>query len=73
MYRSHVDLHGIIDVDLLTRGAKLATDQGLFIASGDGSDIERAALNRESETGFWQQPKALRVIILTCCFGAIVQ
>ncbi|OCK80630.1 putative galactose-proton symport [Lepidopterella palustris CBS 459.81] len=72
-YANHADLHDFLDVNLLIRGARLARDPELFEASGDLSNIERSALQREKTSGFWQQPKALRVIILTCCIGAIVQ
>jgi hypothetical protein len=72
-YSRHPDLQGALDVELLIRGARLARDQELFEATEHLSGIESAALQRERISGFWKQPKSLRVIILTCCVGAIVQ
>ncbi|OCL12086.1 galactose-proton symporter [Glonium stellatum] len=72
-YNRHPDLKDALDVDLLIRGARLARDQELFEATEYLSRIESAALERERTSGFWKQPKSLRVIILTCCVGAIVQ
>jgi hypothetical protein len=67
------NLKDVVDIKLLIRGARLARDEGSFEASGDLSDIEKAALERERRARFWQQPKELRVVVLTCCLGAIVQ
>lgn len=72
-YSRHPDLKDALDVELLIRGARLARDQELFEATEHLSGIESAALQRERTSGFWKQPKSLRVIILTCCVGAIVQ
>jgi len=67
------ELADVVDVDLLIKAARLARDPDLFKASGDLSKIERKALEKEKTSSIWQQPKDLRVIVLTCCIGAIVQ
>jgi hypothetical protein len=39
----------------------------------DLTEEEREALREDSKSGFWQQPKQLRVTVITLCLAAIVQ
>lgn len=39
----------------------------------DLDEEEREALRSASKSGFWQQPKQLRVTVIALCLGAIVQ
>lgn len=68
-------LANVVDVDLLVRGARLARDRDSFMHSPDNklSEVEREALEREENPKLLEQPKELKVVLLTCCIGAIVQ
>ena len=67
------DLADVVDVDVLIRGGRLARGEEVFTAEGDLSDVEKAALQKEKTTRFWEESKELRVILLTCTVGAVVQ
>lgn len=67
------DLAEVVDVDVLIRGGRLARGEEVFVAEGSLSDVERAALQKEKSTRFWEESKELRVILLTCTVGAVVQ
>ena len=62
-----------MDLPLLLRGAKLARDEKSFRRSNELSTIERDALDKEANPKFSEQSKELKIILLTCCIGAIVQ
>lgn len=66
---SHVDLHQ------LQRGARLAKDSRVFRSAGGENitETESFALNEELVPTLGAQKKELKVILLTCCVGAIVQ
>ncbi|EON67455.1 hypothetical protein W97_06709 [Coniosporium apollinis CBS 100218] len=67
------NLAGTIDKELLARGGRLARDEPLFLSIGDLSELERKALDREKTCTLWGQSKELKIILLICCVGAIVQ
>lgn len=72
-FHGNYDLENVVDVGLLIRGARLAQDEGVFTHSGDLNIFERRALEKEKKPKFLEQSKELKVILLTCCIGAIVQ
>lgn len=71
-YEEH-SLALVTDLDTLTHGAHLARDEEATIAEGILSDVEKEALMREKTTRIWEESKELKVILLTCCVGSIVQ
>ena len=60
------------DEALFEKAAEIANDP-LSWEKVDLTEQEKRALKHEKEQGFWRQPKALRVSIVTLCFSAIVQ
>ncbi|KKA23334.1 Sugar transporter [Rasamsonia emersonii CBS 393.64] len=66
-------LANVVDVELLIRGAQLARDRDSFLSQGHLSEVERSALEKEENPKLLDQPKELKVVLLTCCIGAIVQ
>ena len=63
----------VVDLDVLIRGGRLARGEEVFVAEESLSDVERAALQKEKVTRFWEESKELKVILLTCSVGAVVQ
>jgi hypothetical protein len=63
----------VVDLDVLIRGGRLARGEEVFVAEGNLSDVERGALQKEKRTRFWEESKELRIILLTCTVGAVVQ
>lgn len=61
------------DEDLFVRAARVARDPPSWQSVEGLTDQEWEALDVEKTLGFWQQPKALRVTVITLCFSAIVQ
>ena len=68
-------LAGVVDVELLRRGAQLARDRDGFMQEheNDLSLIEKQALLKEKNPKLSEQTRELKVVLLTCCIGAIVQ
>ena len=68
-------LAGVVDVELLRRGAQLARDRDGFMQEheDDLSLIEKQALLKEKNPKLSEQTRELKVVLLTCCIGAIVQ
>ncbi|KAL8937673.1 MAG: hypothetical protein Q9216_004307 [Gyalolechia sp. 2 TL-2023] len=71
------NLANVVDVDTLIRGARLARDEEAFMA-GEGADgylsqVEAAALGKEKESSIWTESRELKIILLTCCVGSVVQ
>jgi hypothetical protein len=64
-----------MELRLLIRGAYLARDKFSFLEDENMqlSDVELEALEREDDPKLFKLPKALLVVLLTCCIGAIVQ
>ena len=73
-YEDH-RLADVVDVELLKRGALLARDQDGFMQEhqDDLSLIEKKALLKEENPKLSEQTRELKVVLLTCCIGAIVQ
>ena len=66
-------LDDVVDVDILIRGGRLARAEEIFRARGGLHQVEKAALQKEKSTRFWEESKELRVILLTCTMGSITQ
>ena len=71
-YEDH-DLALVTDFDTLIHGAHLARDEEATIAEDILSDVEKKALKKEKTTRIWEESKELKVILLTCCVGSVVQ
>lgn len=67
------ELADLVDVNVLIRGGDLARSEELFIAEDNSSEVELAALGKEKVTRFWEENKELRIILLTCFIGSVVQ
>ena len=71
------DLADVVDLTILTRGARLARDEDAFIseekAEGNFTAVEMAALGREKTTSIWSEGREVKIILLTCCVGSVVQ
>jgi hypothetical protein len=74
-FHSDHRLGEVMELELLIRGAHLARNNMIFEKDEEiGPDhVEREALEREKQPKLFQQPKALLVVLWTCCIGAIVQ
>lgn len=59
--------------DILTRGARVARNPDTYSTVRGITEEEIEVLENETTGGFWQQTKELKVTILTCALGAIVQ
>ena len=70
-------LESVVDLTTLNRGAHLARDAEAFTAEGnaDGSltPVEKAALDKEKHLTIWTETRELKIILLTCCVGSILQ
>ena len=69
-FQAH-QLGSVLDEELLQRGARLAQDEVRFLASGDASQVERTALQREKDPSIRDHSRNLNVILLTCCIAAM--
>ncbi|KAK1149741.1 hypothetical protein N8T08_005295 [Aspergillus melleus] len=70
LYENHKELRGVIDVNLLTKGAQVAQDG----SSAPGlTDAERETIENEDQLSFLDQTKDLKVTILTTACAAITQ
>lgn len=72
-FHEHYKLGRVVDVDTLIHGAHLARDEDATSAEGILTEVEEQALAREKTTRFWEESKELKVILLTCCVGSVVQ
>ncbi|KAL8726868.1 MAG: hypothetical protein Q9166_006420 [cf. Caloplaca sp. 2 TL-2023] len=67
----------VVDLTTLVRGARLARDEEAFtaegVAEGSLSEVETAALKKEKNTRIWTESREIKIILLTCCVGSIVQ
>ena len=72
-FHHEYSLKDIVDVDVLIRGGLLARDEEATVTEGRLSDVEVSALEREKSTRIWDESKELKVILLTCCVGSVVQ
>lgn len=70
-------LANVIDIDMLIRGARLARDEEAFVAEGTAgktlTEVEVAALQGEKSTSIWTESREIKIILLTCFVGSIVQ
>lgn len=71
-FHAHYNLHNVVDVELLFRGARLAKDQREFTRNNVIPEFESEALDREDDPELVKQSRELNTILLTCCIGAIV-
>ena len=55
------------------KAARIARDPPNWKTVPKLTDQEKDALEVEKHLGFWAQPKALRVTVITLCFSAVVQ
>ena len=59
--------------DLFKRAARCARDPRIADSVPGLTDDEKEALRSEDEATFWGQPKQLKIAIITCSLGAILQ
>ncbi|KAL8928047.1 MAG: hypothetical protein Q9172_001102 [Xanthocarpia lactea] len=64
-----------IDLNTLVRGARLARDEEAFVQeeAGNLTEVESAALKKEKCTTIWSESREIKIILLTCCVGSIIQ
>ena len=72
-FHADYNLAEVVDLETLIRGGHLARAGEIFIAKGDLSGVETAAIENEGKSRFWEESKELRVILLTCTVGSITQ
>ncbi|KAL8720124.1 MAG: hypothetical protein Q9225_002969 [Loekoesia sp. 1 TL-2023] len=76
-FHDEFDLVSVTDIDTLIRGARLARDEEAFVAEETAerslTKVEIAALQREKSTSIWTESREIKIILLTCCIGSIVQ
>ena len=70
-------LEHVIDYTTIKRGTDLARDEDAFTAAGDAdgslTSVEKAALKKEKHATIWTETRELKIILLTCCVGSILQ
>jgi len=70
-------LADVVDIGLLRRGAQLARDRDGFMQEQERlnnlSPVEKSALLKEQNPKLSEQTRELKIVLLTCCIGAIVQ
>lgn len=76
-YRDWFGLADVVDLDTLVRGARLARDEEAFMVE-EGVDgcltkVEKAALDKEKVSSIWTESRELKIILLTCCVGSVLQ
>ncbi|KAL8979866.1 MAG: hypothetical protein Q9205_004902 [Flavoplaca limonia] len=71
------DLGSVIDVDTCIRGGRLARQEEIFLTreDDDGSitEVERTALDKEKRTTIWTDTRELKIILLICSLGSVLQ
>ncbi|KAG6986636.1 hypothetical protein G7Y79_00075g099080 [Physcia stellaris] len=67
----------VVDLDTLTRGGRLAYDQEAFISDEVAdkilSEVDKAALEKEKSTCIWTESREIKIIVLICFVGSVVQ
>jgi hypothetical protein len=58
---------------VLVKAAKILRDPEAWQSVPNLTPEEEQALSHERNNGFWVQPKALKVTIITLCVAAVVQ
>ncbi|KAG8533920.1 uncharacterized protein KY384_001661 [Bacidia gigantensis] len=71
-YAEH-HLGKVVDLDTLIRAGHVARDEKATIAEGILNEVELRALEKEKTTRFWEESKELKLILLTCFVGSVVQ
>ncbi|KAL9032830.1 MAG: hypothetical protein Q9214_007791, partial [Letrouitia sp. 1 TL-2023] len=70
-------LDDVIDFDTVIRAARLARDEEAFVTEEEAeetlSQVERTALKREKTTTIWTESREIKIILLTCFVGSILQ
>ncbi|KAK2756767.1 hypothetical protein FQN54_005213 [Arachnomyces sp. PD_36] len=70
-FAKHFEFKGL--EDLFRKAAHCARDPGLAHTVSGLTDEEKETLRSEGKASFWAQPKQLKIAILTCCLGAVIQ
>ncbi|KAL8855921.1 MAG: hypothetical protein Q9178_007435 [Gyalolechia marmorata] len=72
---NHLD--SVVDVATCIRGARLARQEEIFTTregdEGPITEVERAALDKEKRTSIWTDTRELKIILLTCSLGSVLQ
>ncbi|KAL8914324.1 MAG: hypothetical protein Q9171_001044 [Xanthocarpia ochracea] len=75
----HEDNHldSVVDVATCIRGALLARQEEIFTTregdDGPITEVERAALEKEKRTSIWTDTRELKIILLSCSLGSVLQ
>ena len=77
-FHDESELASVVDVTTLIRGARLARDEEAFVAEessagGTLTQFERAAVEREKGTRIWTESREIKIVLLTCCVGSVLQ
>lgn len=76
-FHAEKGLHCVIDVATLIRGARLARQEEIFrlkeFAEGTLTEVEERALDKEKVTTIWNETRELKIILLICCLGSVLQ
>ncbi|KAL8689183.1 MAG: hypothetical protein Q9218_005086 [Villophora microphyllina] len=71
------NLGKVVDIATLVRGARLARDEEAFVAQQlveeSLTEVEQAALDKEKRTSIWTETREIKIILLICCVGSVVQ
>lgn len=67
----------VIDLDTATRAARLARDEEAFSVEEEAeqtlTQVERIALETEKHTTIWTESREIKIILLTCFVGSVLQ
>ncbi|KAL8969937.1 MAG: hypothetical protein Q9183_001757 [Haloplaca sp. 2 TL-2023] len=67
----------VVDPATLVRGARLARDEEGFVAEEKAVEnltfVESTALDKEKGTTIWSETREIKIILLICCVGSVLQ
>ena len=67
----------VVDPATLVRGARLARDEEAFVAEEKAEEnltyVESTALDKEKGTTIWSETREIKIILLICCVGSVLQ
>lgn len=76
-FYDEADLANVIDFDTVIRAARLARDEEAFVAEEEAeqtlTQVERTALKTEKTTTIWTESREIKIILLTCFVGSVLQ
>ena len=71
------DLGSVVDVGTCIRGGLLARQEEIFLTREEDehsiTEVEKTALDKEKHTSIWTDTRELKIILLICSLGSVLQ